>query len=336
MNPQERYLPALKTEMHRIVSGQGGEPGLLYGMLRYHLGWVDEHLAPAQSDGGKHVRPTILLLATEAQQGEWRQALPAAAAVELLHGFTLIHDDIEDRDALRRGRATLWSLWGIPQAINAGDALFAISYRAMLGLQATGVPAAQIVTGLERFTEAVIRITEGQCRDLQFESEVDVDESAYLEMIAGKTAALIGLAAELGGMIAGCLGARAAALREFGEALGMAYQMHDDLLGLWGDPRQTGKPVGSDLRKHKKTLPILHGLAQSRELCDILSDQELDESQVHRALLTLERVGSRGYTEAKVQTFHRQALDALDRSEGIGEAQEALAELAKRLAHRQK
>jgi geranylgeranyl diphosphate synthase type I len=321
--------------MRRIV-GESGEPTLLYGMLAYHLGWVDERFAPVEGDGGKHIRPTILLLTTEAQQGVWRQALPAAVAVELFHAFTLIHDDIEDRDTLRRGRPTLWSVWGVPQAINAGDALFAISYRAMLELNATGVSPHRVLVALGRFTETVIRITEGQCRDLQFEEEVNVDESTYLEMIAEKTAALIGLAAELGGIIAGCTDARAEALREFGEALGRAYQMHDDLLSLWGDPQQTGKPVGSDLRRHKKTLPILHGLARSRELRDILSSPDLDESQIHRALRVLEDVGSRSYTEAKVAAFHREALSALARSEGIGEAHETLTSLAERLAYRQK
>ncbi len=197
------YFPALDAEMRRLLVTQEDGPPLLYGMLRYHLGWLDRSFEPVQVDGGKHIRPLILLLAVQAQGEAWERAVGAAAAVELLHNFTLIHDDIEDQDSIRRGRETLWALWGIPQALNAGDALFALSYRGLIELVDHGVPADRVVLATSRFTETIIYITEGQCRDLEFETRARTDEPAYLEMVRGKTAALLGLSAELGGIIAG-------------------------------------------------------------------------------------------------------------------------------------
>ncbi len=334
-----QYLIPLDAEMRAVVAPLAeSSPALLYGMLRYHLGWVDEAFRPAQVYAGKRLRPCFLLLACEAQGGPWRAALPAAAAIELLHNFTLIHDDIEDHDERRRGRPTLWTLWGVPQAINAGDALFALAYQAMLKLDAGPLPPAQIVLALRRYSEAILYITEGQCFDLAFEAQEEVAEAPYLQMIERKTAALLGLACELGGLLAGAAEARREALREFGVALGMAFQMQDDVLGLWGDPARTGKPIGSDLRRRKKTLPILHGMAHSSALRELLThpDQEMDEAQVARALDLLAGTGSRAYTEERAGAYHRTAMAALDRTKGQGEAQAQLIALAEGLLRRDK
>ena len=336
MTLPDAYLPAIEAELRRSVTLQTDSPPLLLGMIRYHLGWVDQEFRPAQSDSGKRIRPALLLLSAESAGGRWEQALPAAAAVELLHNFTLIHDDIEDRDTLRRGRPTLWTLWGIPQAINAGDALFAISYRALLALQGGGVPPERVLSALRRYTETIIGITEGQCMDLDFEDATSIDETTYLKMVEGKTARLIGLAAELGGIIAGAPAPVASSLRTFGEALGMAFQMLDDILGLWGDPRDTGKPVGSDLRKHKKTLPILHGMLHSPALRALLTEPELGPGDVRHAMEELAATGSRAHAEARAAEYHRQAREALDRAGVIGPAREALVGLAERLLARQR
>ncbi|MGC9469228.1 MAG: polyprenyl synthetase family protein [Anaerolineae bacterium] len=336
MSSLDRYRHALEAEMKQLVGSLDREPTHLYGMLHYHLGWATETFEPATVDGGKRIRPAILLLAAEAQGADWRHALPAAAAVELLHNFTLIHDDIEDRDMVRRGRPTLWALWDIPQAINAGDALFAISYRGIHALSSRGVPASQVLEALHRYTEVVIQITEGQCLDLAFESQDVVDEETYLRMIRGKTAALIGLVAELGGIIAGAPAPNRDALRAFGEALGMAFQMQDDLLGLWGNPARTGKPVGSDLRQRKKTLPILHGMQRSSALRRLIGASTFEESDVPTALRELERTGSQDYTAAQAHAYHEEAVTALARSRGTGAAQAALRSLAESLLDRTK
>ncbi len=336
MNPFAHYLPALEEEMSQAVTARPGSPRLLYGMLQYHLGWMDESLQPQKSDGGKRLRPVFLLLSCEAQGGDWKQALPAAAAVELLHNFSLIHDDIEDSDITRRGRATLWTLWGEAQAINAGDALFAIAFKALTRLQETGVPPAVVLEAQRRYLETTLSLTEGQCRDIAFEILDDVREEEYLRMVEGKTAVLLGLCCELGGLIAGAPGERVEALREFGLNLGLSFQMHDDLLGLWGNPERTGKPVGADLRQHKKTLPILHGLARSPALRRLLSQPVLDEATIAQAQQLLEAEGSRDYTQARAAAYHQKALDALARAQGEGVAQETLEALTARLLGRDK
>lgn len=334
----ERYLPPLEQEMRRVVSPTAVSPGLVYNMLHYHLGWVDAEFRPSVSDAGKRLRPLLLLLTTEAQGGAWHRALPAAASIELLHNFTLIHDDIEDRDTRRRGRPTLWSIWGVPQAINAGDALFTLAYQALINLhtQSHPLPPDRVMQAFESYTYATLLITEGQCRDIAFEAQQEVSESDYLSMIDGKTAALIGLASELGGIIAGVSEGRRSLLHSFGIALGKAFQMQDDLLGLWGDAERTGKPVGSDILKHKKTLPIIHGTQSNRELRILLSKPDLTAGDVTYALLLLEKAGSRRYTVAQAELYHREALTALEESGGQGEAQATIRQLVQSLLKREK
>jgi geranylgeranyl diphosphate synthase, type I len=336
LDPSSRYIPAITREMQRLVTSHTQGPEPLYNMIRYHLGWVDAAFNPVNLNAGKRLRPVLLLLSTEAHNGDWQQALPAAAAVELLHNFTLIHDDIEDGDTMRRGRPTLWTHWQIPQAINAGDALFALSYRGILALEERGVPLQRVNLALRRYTEAVIRITEGQYRDISFEDDDHVTESRYLTMIVGKTAALLGLATELGAIIAEASESSTRVQRTLGEALGKAFQMHDDLLGLWGDPAKTGKPVGVDLIKRKKTLPILHGMRTSERFRQLITAETLEKAQIAEALAELEACGSRAYTVQRVREFHNEALAALDQSGGTGDAQEALRALVNRLLNRQR
>lgn len=335
MDPFSRYVPVLEEEMRQIATSDDG-PALLYGMLHYHLGWVDAQFNPVQLNAGKRLRPIFLLLACEAQGGDWRQALPAAAAVEMLHNFSLIHDDIEDRDVLRRGRPTLWKLWGEAQAINAGDTLFSLAYRALGRLRETTLTPSRILLIQQRFIDTTIELTEGQCMDIAFETTNAVDEATYLQMVSGKTAALASFACEAGALVAGAPEAQAQALHDFGFNVGMSFQMQDDLLGLWGDPARTGKPVGADLRQHKKTLPILQGMAQSAELRTLLARPHLDDAAIAQAQALLEAAGSRAYTEARAETYHQKALAALKRSQGRGEAHEALYMLTQTLLHRDK
>lgn len=333
MDPFTRYLPALEAAMRQAIPDTA--PNALYGMLRYHLGWVNTAFQPTADKAGKRLRPIFLLLTCESQDGNWLQALPAAVAIELLHNFTLIHDDIEDHDRTRRGRPTLWAVWGEAQAINAGDALFTLAYRSLFNLQTTQVAPEMVLHAVNRYTDAILHITEGQHLDLSFETESEIDEATYLTMIRGKTAALLGLACELGGVLAGASESRFAALREFGVELGMAFQMQDDWLGLWGNPEQTGKPVGSDLRNRKKTLPILHGMANSTGFQALVVDETpLDDTRVVEGLRLLESAGSQEYTHAQALAHHQAALAALGRSEGAGEAQAALYALSERLVGR--
>ena len=337
MDPLTRYLPTLEKAMQQVVAIPTHKPHQLYTMLHYHLGWMNADCQVVHINAGRRLRPIFLLLACEAQGGAWEHALPAAVAIELIHNFSLIHDDIEDCDTVRRGRATLWTLWGEAQAINAGDALFALAYQAISGLDTAHLPPTRILRTVRRFTDGILRLTEGQCIDIAFEHQDFVTEAAYLQMIAGKTATLLALSCELGGIVAGAPQAAITALREFGHALGMAFQMEDDLLGLWGDPRRTGKPVGSDLRKAKKSLPILHGIRHSPKLAALLKQPStLDDAGVETALHLMEAAGSKTYTQNQAQQYHQQALAALTRTQGHGEAHQALYNLAQKLLNREK
>jgi geranylgeranyl diphosphate synthase type I len=311
-------------------------PELLYSMLHYHLGWVNADFEPEVQDAGKRLRPIYLLLCCEAQQGTWQQALPVAAGVELLHNFSLIHDDIEDQDTRRRGRTTVWARWGQAQGINAGDTLFSLAHRVLLDLQGRGLSLARMFQIYQRFIDTTIALTEGQCMDIAFETLPGVDEATYLRMVSGKTAALIAFACEAGGLVADAPDDQSRALRAFGYNLGMCFQMQDDLLGLWGDPKRTGKPVGADLRQHKKTLPIIHGLSHNAELRELLQQTALSEDDIRHAQSLLEEAGSRAYTLECAEAYHQEAMNALEQSAGVGEPQATLKSLTLKLLNRDK
>jgi geranylgeranyl diphosphate synthase type I len=305
-------------------------------MLRYHLGWVDAAFERCDARSGKRVRPVLCLLSCEGCGGSWEQALPAAAAVELLHNFTLIHDDIEDQDETRRGRPTVWSIWGEAQGINAGDTLFAVSQLAILKLRERGIPAAAVVEATRVFNETCIALTGGQHLDIQFEGRNDVSVEDYLAMIEGKTAGLVSCSCELGALIADAPAPQREHLRAFGWHAGLAFQMLDDILGIWGDSAMTGKPVGADILRGKKTLPLLHGLEQSTELRTLLMRDSLSDDHVRHARVLLEEAGSREYTEQLAERHHEAALTALRRANLREPAAQALRELAEKLLNRRR
>jgi len=331
---RKRYLPPLEAEMRALIQATDPHHDRLFGMLRYHLGWADASFRSRRAQSGKRVRPVLCLLACEACGSAWERAVPAGAAIEFLHNFSLIHDDIEDRDKTRRGRSTVWSLWGHAQGINAGDALFAISQLALVRLSERSVPAPTVVAALRLFNCTGLALTEGQHLDIGFESCDAVSIPEYLAMVEGKTAALIACACEMGALIAEAPEARREHLRAFGHHLGMAFQMKDDVLGIWGDPATTGKPVGADIARRKKTLPIVHGLEHSAELGALLTQETLSAAVVERATHLLERAKSREYTEQVAGKHHARALTALDEGGLEGAAAEALRELAQALLGR--
>jgi len=330
----QRYLPALETEMHTVVSSDDVRLTDLFGMLRYHLGWTDQDFNEQIGPSGKRIRPMLCLLACEAAGGKWEQAIPAAAAVELLHNFSLIHDDIEDRDTTRRGRATLWTLWGEAQAINTGDALFTLSQLAMLRSVRRGVPAMTVVEAQAVFNRACLALTAGQHLDIHFETDDSVTVDEYVAMIEGKTASLISCACELGALISGADMVQRNALANFGLHLGLAFQARDDVLGIWGDPQTTGKAVGADMIRRKKSLPILHGMACSTELRALMSGERLDHEDIERATDLLEAAGSRSFAESFAAEHHAKAMQALTASNPSGPAGEALLELTQSLLSR--
>lgn len=332
----DRYIPALEAEMQAVVAASSPTLHELYGYLRYHLGWIDAQLQPVDgaTHTGKRIRPTLCLLTCQASGGDWQQALPAAAAVELLHNFSLIHDDIEDRDRTRRGRPTVWAIWGIPQAINAGDALYTLAHLALLRLIDRVLPAETVVTAMRLFDRTCLRLTEGQFLDIGFEDRDQVSPTDYLHMVAGKTAALLACSCKLGALAAQAPAAQQERLSNFGHYLGLAFQMQDDVIGIWGDPQVTGKPVGSDLVHGKKTLPILHGLERSAPLRSLLAQPELDAEDVAQAVALLEAVGSRQATEERAREYTQHAVEALETADLQGPAADAIHDLAQTLLGR--
>jgi geranylgeranyl diphosphate synthase, type I len=231
----------------------------LYAWLRYQIGWANVDGSPARLQTGKAVRPRLCLTACAAMGADEARAVSAAAAVELTHQFSLVHDDIEDGDTLRRGREALWTVVGQAQGINAGDALFAIARRE---LTHSPVSDALLRAMFERYDAACVRLAEGQFLDLAFETSERVTGGDYVDMVARKTGALLAAASSLGALAGGASQEVAGRMWRFGESVGIAFQIQDDVLGMWGDPSSTGKPVGADLLRGKKSLPVLLALEQ--------------------------------------------------------------------------
>jgi geranylgeranyl diphosphate synthase, type I len=317
---------------------------LLSGMIRYHLGYAGRDLRPVDGRGvdrGKRLRPAVALLAAGAAGGDPHAAAPVAAALELLHNFTLIHDDVQDESLIRRHRPTVWSLWGVGQAINAGDALFAAAHLPLYRLAATGISAQLGLRLLEAFDHMTIAIVEGQTLDLAFEARSDVSPSEYLEMIAGKTAAIVRFAAWAGALLGGADEAGASRWAEFGLALGLGFQVRDDLLGIWGAQEATGKAPADDVRRRKQSLPILIlrerlEEVEREELRLLFSAPNVDSVGVARVLALLEREQVRQEVEAVIAGYHDRAATALiDAAQpGSNRSRDHLLALVERLSSR--
>ena len=317
------------------------EPALrsYYHLMEYHLGWRDEQLALAPADAGKLIRPQLVLLACRALGGADAQALPLAAGIQLLHDFSLIHDDIEDHSAQRRGRATVWKLWGLEIGINVGDGMFAVAHRALHGLADVGVAPPTVLAVLRGFEEAILRMCEGQHLDMTGEGRFDIDEARYLRMIRGKTAALLAAAAGLGARLATDDAAQIEAMADFGEALGMGFQMQDDLLDIWGDPQRTGKPAAADLLQRKMSLPMVHAYAHAPsrqgEIERIYRQERVEAADVQTLMAILDEAGSRTHVANLARREHERALAALASVKPAdGEALGALRGLTESLLNR--
>jgi geranylgeranyl diphosphate synthase type I len=309
-----------------------------YAMQEYQLGWRDEQLGPADVDPGKLLRPWLTLLACRAAGGDPRQALPLAAGIQLIHDFSLIHDDIEDNSDTRRGRPTVWRLWGLAQGINAGDGMFVVAHLALHKLSAAGIRPEVALEVLRRFDETILTICEGQFLDLSFEGNLEISEADYLAMISRKTAALAAAAAGLGAIVGGAEAPTAQALFDFGQNLGLAFQIQDDVLGIWGDPAVTGKPAAADLYRRKLSLPVIHTLRNAEQrgtLAQLYSQPDISDRDAGRILEILAQAGARGYTEGVAAVYHQQALAALAAAHGDTAALAELRTLAERLVGRQ-
>ncbi|WP_242884482.1 family 2 encapsulin nanocompartment cargo protein polyprenyl transferase [Actinomadura litoris] len=307
-------------------------PDSMRGIVAFHFGWRDERGRPDAGAGGKAIRPALTLLSAEAAGAAAEAALPAAVAVELAHNFSLLHDDVMDGDRTRRHRPTAWSVFGVNAAILAGDALLAAAFEA---LAAGPAPAA----GVRVLSRAVLDLVEGQSADLAFENRADVTLEECLAMAAHKTGALLGGACALGAVHAAASPAVTARLRAFGERLGLAFQLVDDLLGIWGDPAVTGKSVHSDLHSRKKSLPVVAALTSGTpagaELAALyLRDDPLTDTAAARAASLVEDAGGRAWATTRAGELLAEALAELDAAEAAPAADAELRTLAHLITHR--
>ncbi|MBX3013170.1 MAG: polyprenyl synthetase family protein [Caldilineaceae bacterium] len=331
------WLPRIEIEMRAVLAHEEAAVASHYGMLEYHMGWVNEAFQPQLSPSGKRIRPVLCLLACAEVGGDPVQALPAAAAIELLHNFSLIHDDIEDGDETRRHRPTLWKVWGVPLAINAGDALFTLAFAAIQQVIRRGVPLPQAFSALDIFTQTCLALTEGQYLDISFEAREDVTVADYMRMIQGKTAALIGASTAIGALLGGASAEQVYHLSAFGQAMGLTFQIQDDILGIWGDPAVTGKAAGNDVLRRKKSLPMLHALNHSQvgEQFETLMGSPLRAEDLPHALRLLEQADAKAVAEAAMQAEHAKSITALQNALGERAQQTTLWALAESLLHRQ-
>lgn len=279
----EHKLRAYKQELTAFIDTllTRQRPVTLYEPMRYAL-----------QSGGKKLRPSLLLLCTEALGGDSRAAVPAAAAVEILHNFTLVHDDIMDHDETRRGRPTVHARWDADTALLAGDGLVALAYQSLFQTNSD-----RLFEICNLFTEGIIELCEGQALDREFESRSDVTMDEYLEMIAKKTARLLSMCTQIGGMLAGASSNELEALKKYGENLGLAFQIQDDVLDITAEQDVLGKDFGSDVKQSKKTFLLVHALRygddrQKALIASHLAQEKKELNDIFKIRTAFEEIGS--------------------------------------------
>ena len=305
----ESIQNALRSELSQSHS-------FVYDMLRYYMGWADETGAPVSATTGKAVRPTLCLFGCEAVGGTASQAIPAAVALEFIHNFSLVHDDIQDEDETRHGRKTIWAVWGKPKALVSGNVLRVVADSALHGLPSSGVDSSRAVIAADLLTESYLEMIEGQYLDISFEGRRDISMSDYRRMISRKTGALLRCSLNLGAAVGTDDAETVAAFRECGRALGYVFQIRDDVLGVWGQEDVTGKPVGSDIRRKKNSYPVVCAIenadeSDSKQLSSIYDKDEPDESDVASVLEIMERVGVQAQASAEVSEWADLAMEAI-------------------------
>jgi geranylgeranyl diphosphate synthase, type I len=311
-----------------------GLPPSMRHIAGYHFGWWDSGGEPIQGNSGKAVRPALALLSAQAVGCDPERAVPAAVAVELVHNFSLLHDDVMDRDQMRRHRPTAWMVFGVADAILAGDALLALAFQCL----ASGHPPSG-AEGIGLLSRCVAELCHGQSLDISFEQRDHVEADECWAMAAAKTGALFACACSLGALAGGAGAGQVARLGDFGGHLGLALQLVDDLLGIWGDPGVTGKPVYSDLRSRKKSLPVTaalnSGTAAGEELAGLYRrPQPLRRGELAHAADLIEQAGAREWTHRRAQGEITLATEGLAAAGCQPEAEAALREVARLLMAR--
>jgi geranylgeranyl diphosphate synthase type I len=331
-------LSHIELELQKQISRLDQPPTKpFHEMLTYHMGWTGEGAGPEAT--GKRIRPLLVLLTCLASSGagdkerEWQAALPASAAVELVHNFSLVHDDIQDNSDKRRGRTATWVKWGAPMAINVGDALFVMSNQAIIDLK-QNYPSETVVRAAGILHNTCLELTRGQFLDMSYEERTDLAVEDYWPMIAGKTAALLSACCHIGSLLGGADDVRQEAYRSFGHYLGLAFQVQDDLLGIWGDEKITGKSAASDLIERKNSLPVLAGLGAKGRFAARWKQGPIRHNELDEIARFLASEGGYETTRDAAKQMTDLALMSLREADPRGGAADALFELTDKLLGR--
>jgi geranylgeranyl diphosphate synthase, type I len=333
------YLPWIEAAMREVVRSEDPQISGHFGIMQYHLGWLDESQSPISAPTGKRIRSLLCLLSCGAAGGDPRVALPAATGLELLHNFSLIHDDIEDNSPTRRHRPTAWKLFGVPLACNAGDGMFSLAHLAFYRLIAEGVADRTVLDVLRLFDETCLALTEGQYLDMEFEARTDVSVDEYFRMIAAKTGALLAASSQLGALVAAAGWDQIEVYAAYGAALGRAFQLQDDILGIWGHETVTGKSAASDILGRKKSLPVIYALSrpETRErVAGLYGRPSLTDAEVPEVLALLDKARARPFVESHIRQSVASGHEALNllRSQADPEFLTLLADLLDSLVGR--
>ncbi len=307
-----KYKPYIDRQLKSMVEDKNLP---FYGMIRYHLGWADSQRRSIKAGSGKYLRATLCLLGCESTGTSFAAALPLAGAIEYVHNFSLVHDDIQDNDRIRRHRPTVWSIWGKPQAINAGSAMRIIAGLALHDLGRQGISDSKHVQASAIMDQACLNMLEGQYMDISFETRARIGLDEYLSMIEKKTSALI----QASLMMGACLNKDQKDLEPFrslGLNLGLAFQIKDDMLGIWGNDKKTGKISGSDIRKKKKSFPIIFLMGKldgraGRNFREIYSCKHISGNDLKRIMGWLDRTEARQYSQEKADDYYKKTLKAI-------------------------
>jgi geranylgeranyl diphosphate synthase type I len=329
----ETMLPAIESELQRQVA-RLDEPLTrpFYEMLTYHMGWTGEGAGPDVT--GKRIRPLLVLLVITSYEMKWLHALSATAAIELIHNFSLVHDDIQDNSDKRRGRTTVWKKWNMPQAINVGDALFVIANQAILDLS-KNYSADVVVRTARVIQNACLDLTRGQYLDMTYENRNDLSIDDYWKMIEGKTAALLSACTQIGAILGAADEQTIEQYRIFGRDLGLAFQVQDDVLGIWGNEALTGKSAASDLVEGKNSLPILYGISQKGKFAQRWAASAIRPDEVAEVAQMLVNEGAREYAQREAERLTNRALETLEKINPKNDAGKALEDLTKKLLNRE-
>lgn len=311
----DEYRQGVEGELRDVFDGR---EGFLYNLLRYHLGWVDQQGEPQPGGTALHFQGAMALACCEALGADFRSALPAAAGVELVHHFTLVHGEVQAGRAEDVGRPSIWWVWGPAQAINAGDGLHALGRTAIMRLAQRGAPPERVLRAVRSLDSACLSLCEGQYMDLEFQDQLMVTNAAYLEMVNRKAGSLTGCAAESGGLAAGASNEQCDALQRLGVNLGAAWQIARDIGQLWGE-QGDGMTPGNVISK-KKSLPLIHALehgsiAARRELGAIYMKRVLEPEDANRMVAILDETGSRNIAEERARQLVEDGIAAASGAE---------------------